>query len=150
MKEIQGRASAAVAVPVEECFALLVAIEEYPRWFEPVRAVEILEREPDGRALLARAELHVRQSPFGTDFELVLAVRSAQPESIALIKLPDDPSDEDRLELQWSLQRDSSTRIRFEFDAALSFVPGFLPVGSAGDLVAAAILGAATSAVASR
>jgi ribosome-associated toxin RatA of RatAB toxin-antitoxin module len=148
MKVIQGRASAEVAVPVGDCFALLMAIEEYPSWFEPVRTVEILEREPDGRALLARAELHVPQSPFGTDFDLVLAVRSEHPESISLTKLPDDPNDEDRLELWWWLTEDASTRIHFEFDAALSFVPGFLPVGGAGDWVAAAILDAATSAFA--
>lgn len=137
-------------MPVEECFALLVAVEDYPSWFEAVRAVEVLEREADGTPLLARAELHIPQSPFGTEFELVAAVRTEHPERITLTKLPDDAGDQDRLELNWRLRGGESTRIGFEFDAALSFVPSYLPIGGAGDLVAAAILNAASSAVAPR
>ena len=150
MKQLQGSASAEIELPAEDCFALLASIDRYPVWFEVVRAVEILEREPDGRARLVRVELHVPRSPFGTDFELVVVVEAQRPEAMQLTKLPDGPADADRLELTWRLSENGSTQIEFEFDAAVSFVPGYLPVGGAGDVIAEAILDAATRAFTSR
>lgn len=150
MKELQGSANTEIDLPAEECFARLASIDRYPAWFEVVRAVEILERGRNGRPRLVRVELHVPQSPFGTDFELVVAVRAARPRAMQFTKVPDGPADPDRLELTWQLTENGSTQIQFEFDAAVSFVPGYLPVGSAGDVIAEAILNAATTAFTSR
>ena len=150
MKELQGSASTEIELPVEECFARLASIDRYPAWFEVVRAVEILERERDGRPRLVRVELHVPQSPFGTHFELVVVVQAERPGAMQFTKVPNGPADPDRLELTWRLTENGSTQIEFEFDAAVSFVPGYLPVGSAGDAIAEAILGAATAAFTSR
>ena len=48
----------------------------------------------------------------------------------------------------WRAWREGgSTEIEFEFDAAVSFVPGYLPVGTVGDAIAEAILDAATTAL---
>lgn len=150
MKELQGSASAEIAVPAEDCFALLASIDRYPAWFEIVRDAEVLEREPDGRPRLARVELQVPQSPFGTDFSLIVAVQDDRPEEMQFTKLPAGPGDEDRLELTWRLRENGDTEIEFEFEAAVSFVPGYVPVGGAGDRIAAAILDAATAAFAGR
>jgi ribosome-associated toxin RatA of RatAB toxin-antitoxin module len=150
LKALQGRASAEIAVPAEDCFALLASIDRYPAWFEVVRDAEILEREPDGRPRLARVELHVPQSPFGTDFKLLVLIEGDRPETMQFTKLPVDAADEDRLELIWRLRENGITEIEFEFDAAVSFVPGYIPVGGAGDLIAEAILDAATAAFTSR
>jgi len=73
VKELQGWARAELEVATEACFELLAGIERYPAWFEVVREVEILEREQNGTPGIARAALHVPQSPFGTDFELFMA-----------------------------------------------------------------------------
>jgi ribosome-associated toxin RatA of RatAB toxin-antitoxin module len=148
VKELQGSASTEIELPVEACFALLASIDRYPGWFEVVRDVEVLEREPDGFPSLARVELHVPQSPFGTDFELVLAIDAERPEAVQFTKLPAGPSDQDRLEISWRMRENGNTEIEFEFDAAVSFVPGYLPVGSAGDAIAEAILGVAAAAFA--
>ena len=150
MKQLQGSASGEIELPAEDCFALLASIERYPAWFEVVREAEILERASDGRPRLARVELHVPQSPFGTDFELVIAVETERPGAMQFTKLPDGPADEDRLELMWRLSENGSTQIEFEFEAVVSFVPGYLPVGGAGDVIAEAILDAATTAFTSR
>lgn len=150
MKELQGSASAEVAVPVEECFALIASIDRYPAWFEVVRDAEVLEWEHDGRPRLARVELYVPQSPFGTDFSLIVAVQDDRPDVMQFRKLPDGPGDEDRLELTWRLRENGNTEIEFEFDAAVSFVPGYVPIGAAGDLIATAILDAATAAFTGR
>jgi ribosome-associated toxin RatA of RatAB toxin-antitoxin module len=148
VKELQGSASAEIELPAEDCFAMLAAIERYPGWFEVVRDAEVLERDPDGFPSLVRVELHVPQSPFGTDYELVVAIDAEPPEAVQFTKLPAGPADQDRLEISWRMRENGRTEIDFEFDAAVSFVPGYLPIGGAGDVIAGAILGAATSAFA--
>jgi ribosome-associated toxin RatA of RatAB toxin-antitoxin module len=147
VKELQGWASAEFDVPVKACFELLAAVESYPEWFEVVSGVEMLEEERNGTPGLARAELHVPQSPFGTHFELFVAVRTERPGTVTLTRIPDGASDEDRLELIWRMQRSGSTRLEFEFDAAASFVPSFVPVGGAGEAIAYAAIKAARAAL---
>jgi ribosome-associated toxin RatA of RatAB toxin-antitoxin module len=148
LKQLQGSASAEIELSVEDCFAMLASIERYPAWFEVVREAEILERGRDGRPRLVRVALHVPQSPFGTEFAFTVAVEADRPEAMQFTKLPDGPADQDRLELTWRLRENGSTEIEFEFDAAVSFVPAYLPLGGAGDVIAEAILDAATTAFA--
>jgi hypothetical protein len=52
-----------------------------------------------------------------------------------------------QLELTWRVGADESTWLELEFDAAASFVPGFLPVGDAGDANARAAIEAARDAL---
>jgi hypothetical protein len=147
VKELRGLALAELDVAPEDCFELLAAVERYPAWIEVVRSVEILEPELGGTPGMAHAEVCVPQSPFGTDFELRVAVRTEWPVAVTLTRLPDGPDDPDRLELFWRVQGEDRTRLEFGFDAAASFLPSFLPVGGAGDLLAQAALGAAHAAL---
>jgi ribosome-associated toxin RatA of RatAB toxin-antitoxin module len=147
VKELQGWASAELDVPARECFELLAAVEGYPDWFEVVHTVEVLEAERNGTPGLARAELYVPQSPFGTHFELLVAVRTEKRATISLTRVPDGASDPDRLELIWRVRGRKSTRLEFEFDGAASFVPGFVPVGGAGQAIAEAAIKAARAAL---
>lgn len=147
MKELHGQASAEVEVDPEACFELLASVEGYPGWFEVVREVEILEAERNGTPGMARACLHIPQSPFGTDFELFLALRTEAPVAVTLTRVPDGPRDQDRLEMMWRVQNGGVTRLELEFDAAASFVPSYLPVGDAGNAIARAVLDAARDAL---
>lgn len=147
MKELHGRASAELEIAPEECFEVLAAFELYPTWFDVVQEVEILETEQSGTPGMARAALYVPQSPFGTHFELFLAVRTETPVAVTLTRVPDGPHDPDRLELSWRVRGAGTTRLELEFDAAASFVPSFLPVGGAGDAIARAALDAARAAL---
>ncbi len=147
MKELQGRATAELDVAPHDCFALLAAVERYPDWFEAISHVEVLEAERGGTPGLARAQLHVPQSPFGRHFELFVAVQTEAPVAVTLSRVPDGPADPDRLELIWRMDGDGSTRLEFEFDAAASFVPGFFPVGDAGQAIAQAAIEAARAAL---
>lgn len=61
-----------------------------------------------------------------------------------LRKLPNAPSDRDRFSLSWSLSDAERTRIGLEFSADVSFLPSLLPMPGVGDLIARAVLGAAT------
>ena len=147
MKELHGRASAELEIAPEECFEVLAAFELYPTWFDVVQEVEILEIEQSGTPGMARAALYVPQSPFGTHFELFLAVRTEAPVAVTLTRVPDGPHDQDRLELSWRVRGAGTTRLELEFDAAASFVPSFLPVSGTGDAIARAALDAARAAL---
>jgi ribosome-associated toxin RatA of RatAB toxin-antitoxin module len=147
VKQLQGRARAELEAAPEDCFALLAAVERYPAWFEVLREVEVLEPEQNGTAGLARAAVHVEQSPFGKDFELFVAVRTEPPFAVTLTRVPYGPTDLDRLELTWRVRGEAPTQLELEFDAAVSFVPGFLPVGDAGDAIARAAIEAAREAL---
>ena len=92
-------------------------------------------KELQGRASM---ELDV---PAKKCFELLAAVMVA--------RVPDGAADPDRLELIWRVRGGRSTELEFEFDGAASFVPGFIPVGGAGDAIAQAAIAAARDALAS-
>jgi hypothetical protein len=89
----------------------------------------------------------VPQSPFGTDFELFMSLRTERPQAVTLTRLPDGPDDPDRLELIWRVRSAEATWLELEFDAVASFVPGFLPVGDAGNAIARAAVEAARVAL---
>jgi ribosome-associated toxin RatA of RatAB toxin-antitoxin module len=148
VKEIQGRARDALDVPAEDCFELVAAVEDYPDWFEFVSVVQMLEAELDGTPGLARATLHVPQSPFGQDFELLISVRTEPPWTVTLTRVPRDAGDEDRLEVIWRVDGEDFTELELEFDAAASFVPAFFPLGDVGDAIARAAIDAARAALA--
>jgi hypothetical protein len=148
VKRITGVASAVVAAPIDDCFALLEAVARYPAWNpELVPEVEILEWDGDGRPARARAKLRVARGPFSRDLELVVGVRADRPTAVRLIRIPNEPSDEERLELTWRLQANGGTRIELELDAVASLLPGFIPLRGLGDLIARRLLAAATRAL---
>jgi ribosome-associated toxin RatA of RatAB toxin-antitoxin module len=147
VKELQGWARTQLDVQPRHAFELLAAVERYPDWFEVVHTVEVLEAERNGTPGLARVEVHVPQSPFGTHFELFVTVRTERPVTITLTRVPDGPADPNRLELSWRMQGAGSTQLEFEFDVAASFVPGFFPVGGAGVAIAEAAIDAARAAL---
>jgi ribosome-associated toxin RatA of RatAB toxin-antitoxin module len=148
VKRITGVASGVVDAPLEECFALLEAVDRYPAWNpELVPEVEVLERTDDGRPARARVKLRVARSRFSKDLELVVAVRADRPMTVHLTRLPNEPSDEERLELTWRLHAAGKTRIELELDAVASLLPAFIPLRGLGDLIARRLLAAATRAL---
>ncbi len=65
------------------CFSVLAAVERYPDWSgESIRAVTVLDRDPNGLPVRAHAVVHVAQSPFGKTFELDAAIRSEPPRAV--------------------------------------------------------------------
>jgi ribosome-associated toxin RatA of RatAB toxin-antitoxin module len=48
VSEYRQSYSTTVAAPASECFAVLTAFEDYPRWSSPITACRVLERGPDG------------------------------------------------------------------------------------------------------
>ncbi len=149
MKHLHGSAAEVARAPIEECFALLESVEQYPQWHpDTVRRVEVLERDGEGRAGRAAATLHVSRGPLSHDFELVMAIVALRPGSVTLTRVPNDPSDREEFEVRWRLEAQAdATRIALEIDANLD-VPRVLPLAGIGDATTSAFVAAAAAAAA--
>ena len=148
MKQLRGQASGTVLAPIDESYALLLAIERYPSWnSKAFREVEVLERDHDGGPTKAWAKLRVARGRFSRDFELVVAVRAERPSAVYVERIPNEPSDAERLDLTWALQEERGTRIALRFSAVLSSLPSFLPLGGAGDQIAGSLVSAVARAL---
>jgi ribosome-associated toxin RatA of RatAB toxin-antitoxin module len=144
VKHLRGTATAAVAAPVEECLALLEAVDAYPNWYpEVVQEVEVIEANDDGRPTKARTTLHVSQGPIVKDFNLLLAITVDRPTTVKLSRIPNDASDQQRFDVTWQLDEHGTTSIRLGLDANLS-VPRFIPIGSVGNAIAEGFVRAAS------
>jgi hypothetical protein len=147
MKELHGAASASVATPIEECFALVEAVDRYPSWYpDVVRDTEVLGRDGDGHPTTARATLHASLGPLVRDFHLSLAVTVQEYTTVRLTRIPHDPSDAERFEVTWHLEPGAETQMRVTLEASLS-VPRLVPVGGIGDSMAAGFVTAAAAAL---
>ena len=144
MKEIRGGASAVVRARAEECFALLAAVDRYGGWNgELVGDLQVVERDSDEYPAKLRAVIHFKGSPFLKTLDLTVAVRAEPPRAVYITRIPNEPSDPERLQLLWRIEPDGSrsgTRIDLALLAVASFVPGFMPVGGIGDRVAGKLL----------
>jgi ribosome-associated toxin RatA of RatAB toxin-antitoxin module len=148
MKNIRGCASATVPASARQCFELFVAVDEYPSWIgEYVREVHVLERNSRRHPTRARAVVHVAQSPFGKDFEVDIKVSTEARRAIRLSRMPPHEDDADRLELVWRLGPGDAAAVTLEFAAQISLLPTWLPIGDAGNTIAAAALEAAIDAL---
>jgi ribosome-associated toxin RatA of RatAB toxin-antitoxin module len=150
VKDLHGTARAVVAAPAETCLALLQAVDRYPIWHPAVvQAVEVLDRDADGKPIKARTRLHVSRGPIVKDFNLVMAITVQRPSTVKLTKLPSGGS-EQRFDVTWHLSDnlDSGTRIELNLLAQLN-VPRFVPVGGIGDALASGFVAAASETLAS-
>jgi hypothetical protein len=147
MKELHGSATAHVAAPIEECLALLQAVDRYPSWYpEVVKGAEVVERDADGAPAKARTTLHVSHGPLVRDFRLLLAVGVQRPGTVTLTRVPHGPSDQEAFEVTWRLADREGTRIELVLDANLS-VPRLIPLGGIGDAMAQGFVAAAARAL---
>jgi len=137
-----------VAAPCERCVSLLADVESYSSWYpEVVRRVEVLERDSDGRARQARANLHVPNVPLIGDLQLLVSVEIDGPGVVKLTRLAHGPEDPERFVVTWRLQEArGGTKIEVALDATLS-VPRLVPLGAIGDGMASGFLAAAARAL---
>ncbi len=150
MKSITGSASAHVRADQAECFVLLAEVDRYDDWNpDLVRELEVLDRDEQGRPARLDVVIHVKQSPIAKDFELTVAVRAEPPHVVHISRLSNEPTDQEALEVVWRIEGDAhqETWIELRFDAEVSFLPRFLPVGRVGDMIARALLGSAAKAL---
>jgi len=135
-----------VAAPLEECFALLAAIDRYPEWCpDEVRYVEVLERGGDGQPRRVRMMLHVARGTLVKEFQLFLAVGIEPPRAVTLTRVTDHPTSQEFTAV-WLLHPGHRTRIALQLDAQLR-VPAFVPAAGIPDEVANGFVAAASRAL---
>ena len=150
MKELTGSASATTGATPDQAFALLEDIDAYPTWHpEVIKEAEVLERDAQGHPTKAHCKLHVDRGPMTRDFNLMMTVNVEPGRTIALKRIPHEPTDHERFEVTWNVAgANPGTRIQLRLLADLN-VPRFLPLGDVGDGLARGMVSAATRALAS-
>jgi Polyketide cyclase / dehydrase and lipid transport len=148
VKELKGSASGTTPASREACIALLADAERYPDWYpDVVKTVEVLERDASGQPSKVRTKLHVQHGPITRDFDLTMAVDvEPQQGTVKLHRIPHEPSDAEKFEVNWAVGGGAPTRIGLDLAANLD-VPRFLPLGGIGDAIAAGFVSAATRAL---
>jgi Polyketide cyclase / dehydrase and lipid transport len=149
MKDLTGSASRGTPASPAQAMSLLEAIDGYPTWApDIVKEAEVLERDGDGHPTKAHAKLHVERGPLTRDFNLQFEVSVDPAGTIKLVRIPHEPSDEERFDVTWRVGAQNSTRIALELAANLN-VPRFIPLGGVGDSIAEGLVSAATRALGS-
>jgi hypothetical protein len=144
MKELTGSASATTPAPPDACMRLLEDIDRYPVWHpDVVKQARVLERDADGHPTRARTKLHVERGPLTRDFDLLFAVEVDPAGTIALRRIPHEPSDKERFDVTWRVDGGRATKVALELVANLD-VPRFIPLGGVGDSMADGLVSAAT------
>jgi hypothetical protein len=147
MREFQGEAARVVRSSVEDCFALLAAVDTYPDWCpDIVGDVDMLERGSDGQPSRVRMRVHIERGPVVRDFDLLLAVVVQPTKSVRLTRVTDHPT-EQAFDATWLVEPVGSTRIALRLDAKLR-VPSYIPAAGVGNMIAEAFVGAAARALA--
>jgi uncharacterized membrane protein len=57
MADLEGSRSIEIAAPLERCFAIAADLDCVPEWHGAMTAVEVLERDSDGRATVVESEM---------------------------------------------------------------------------------------------
>jgi ribosome-associated toxin RatA of RatAB toxin-antitoxin module len=147
MKALAGTGVATVGATPEACFALVAAVDGYPRWYpEVIRSAEVLERDPAGWPSRARTLLHVSAVGLVRDFDLLMDEALEEEREVRLTRVADEPSDPERFEVVWRIAAGPPTRLELELAANLG-VPRLVPLGGVGDRLAQGFVDAAKRAL---
>ncbi len=135
-----------MGAPLEECFALVAAVDRYPDWYpDIVRSVEVLERGGGGQPSRVRARIHIERGALVREFNLFLAIAVQPPRSVKLSRFTDHPTNQ-RFDATWLLRPADGTRIELQLDATLR-VPRFISGDGVGNLIAEGFVTAASRAL---
>jgi ribosome-associated toxin RatA of RatAB toxin-antitoxin module len=146
-REFRGEAAEVVTASVEDCFALLAAVDRYPEWCpDVVRDVDVLDRGADGHPTRVRMTMHVARGALVREFNLFLAIVVEPPGSVKLTRVTDHPTNQE-FNATWMLRPAGSTRVALELDAKLR-VPWYIRAGGIGDAIAEGFVTAACRALA--
>ncbi|MGN6169652.1 MAG: SRPBCC family protein [Solirubrobacteraceae bacterium] len=141
-REFHGEAAEVVAAPLDDCFALVAAVDRYPGWCpDIVRHVDVLDRGVGGQPSRVRMRMHVAHGALVKEFDLFLRVVAEPPRTVKLTRVTDHPTNQE-FSAAWGLGPAGSTRVAFEFDAKLR-VPWYIPAQGVGDMVADRFVAAA-------
>jgi ribosome-associated toxin RatA of RatAB toxin-antitoxin module len=109
-----------IAAPAEACFDAITDFDSYPSWQKAVKAVEVLERDADGRGTLVefRVDAKIREVRY------VLRYHFDRPRRITWDYVEGDAKDVDG-EYRFDSAGDGATACTYEIEVDVGmFVPG--------------------------
>ena len=146
-REFHGEAADVTPAALDDCFALVAAVDRYPEWCtDVVREVDVLDRAASGQPNRVRMRMHVERGALVREFDLFLMVVVEKPPTVKLTRVTDHPTNQE-FNATWDLRPAQSTRLALELDAKLR-VPWYIPAGGIGDAIAQAFVTAACRALA--
>ena len=147
MREFHAEAAEVVAAPLQDCFALLAAVDHYPEWCpDVIRAVEVLERGGGGQPNRVRMTIRVARAALVREFDLVLAIVVEPPRAVTLTRVTDHPTNQE-LNAAWQLSPTNSTRVALQLEAKLR-LPWYIRADGIADAIAEGFVTAACRALA--
>jgi ribosome-associated toxin RatA of RatAB toxin-antitoxin module len=145
-RDFHGEAAQVADASLEECFALVAAVDRYPEWCpDIVRDVEVLDRGASSQPSRVRMRMHIARGMIVREFNLFLAVMAQPPETVKLTRVTDHPTNQE-FTATWQLRPAASTRVALELDAKLR-VPWYVHSRGIGDTVANGFVSAACQAL---
>jgi hypothetical protein len=118
---ISGSASAEIAAPIDEVFAVAADVEGSPRWQPEIKLAEVVERDADGRQILVHTETDARVRRLGAD----LRFSYDEPAGLSWVQ---EEGDLKSIEGSWSFEDlgDGRTRATYEMTVDLGRMLGMV------------------------
>ena len=136
-----------MAAHLEDCFALLAAVDRYPDWCpDIVRGVDVLDRGSDGQPSRVQMAVRISRGALVREFNLFLAIVVEPPRIVKLTRVTDHPTNQEFI-ATWRLRSAGSTRLALQLEASLR-VPWYVPAEGVGDAIAEGWVAAARRALA--
>ena len=141
-REFHGEAAEVVAAPLDDCFALVAAVDRYPDWCpDIVRQVDVLDRGVRDQPSRVRMRMRIARRELVREFDLFLRVVVEPPGTVRLTRVTDHATNQEFI-ATWTLGPADSTRVALELDAKLR-VPWYIPAHGVGDMIADGFIRAA-------
>jgi ribosome-associated toxin RatA of RatAB toxin-antitoxin module len=118
---ISGSASAEIAAPIDEVFAIAADVEGSPRWQPEIKVAEVIERDGDGRQILVHTETDAKVRRLGAD----LRFSYDEPAGLNWVQ---EEGDLKSIEGSWSFEDlgDGRTRATYEMTVDLGRMLGMV------------------------
>jgi ribosome-associated toxin RatA of RatAB toxin-antitoxin module len=118
---ISGSASAEIAAPIDEVFAIAADVEGSPRWQPEIKVAEVIERDADGRQILVHTETDAKVRSLGAD----LRFSYDEPDGLSWVQ---EEGDLKSIEGSWSFEDlgDGRTRATYEMTVDLGRMLGMV------------------------
>lgn len=133
----QTSASMLMRAPPERCFATAADVEGYPEWAADIKSVEVLERDPEGRATLVA----FRAAAFGRSTRYRLAYDySRAPVELTWRLVQGDITSKLDGSYRFEPTEDGDTDVTYRLLAELTVpIPGFVKRRAEGRIVQTAL-----------
>jgi uncharacterized protein YndB with AHSA1/START domain len=113
MSLLQGTSEGDIEAPIERCWEVVETIDQAPEWQQGMESVEVLERDPEGRASVCAIVVDAKV----TKLKLRVTIAYDPPHRLTFTKL--GSGSVERLEGSWELSEAGPGRTHARYTLAL-------------------------------